>query len=167
MTPPRLEVLLDSPLSSVATFGEVVITAVHTELTEQALRVAVGAGRKVAASHPGGDVGLTLVQVGIKLPSSELRKAASEAMTSTMSHTRCVARVFFGAGFWMSTVRSVLTAIELIQPYPIPRRTFALVAPATRWLASTCGQDVSWAEGLDIAAAQVLRISADARSRAR
>ncbi len=167
MAQPQLEVLLDSPLSSVAVLGDVVITAVHTELTEQALRVAVTAGRKVAAAYPQGDVGLTLVQVGIKLPSAELRKAASDAMASTMGHTRCVARVFFGAGFWMSTVRSVLTAIELIQPYPIPRRTFALVNPATRWLASTCGQDVRWAESLDAAAAQVMRDAAGARSQAR
>jgi hypothetical protein len=167
MAQPQLQMVVESPLSSVATFGEVVITAVHTQLTMEALNAAVAAGRAVAAAYPRGDIGLTLVKVGIQLPSPALRKAASEAMVATKGHTRCVARVFFGNGFWMSTVRSVLTAIELVQPYDIPRRTFGELAPATRWLASSCALDTGWAERLEAAAKRVLGIDADEASNAR
>ena len=143
----RAEVLLDSPLSSVALCDEAVITMVTTELTLEALRVSEAAYHRVCALYPG-TIGITLVHAGIKLPNAELRAASSESMARCRGKTRCVARVFFGDGFMLSSVRSVLTAIELIRPYDLPRRTFGELAPATDWVAQQVQRDAGWAAAL-------------------
>src|SRR4051812_38533875 len=119
MPPPRLDIVVASHLSSVAIFGEIVMMVVHSEVTEEALRASVTACHKVHEKYPEGVVGLTVVESGIKLPDATLRHASSEAMAATLGQTRITARVFLGQGFWLSTVRSVLTAIELIRPYDL------------------------------------------------
>jgi hypothetical protein len=164
MHTPSLEILIESPLTSVARFGEVVITVVHSELTEEALGAGVAAGQAIAEVYPRGGMGLSVIEVGAKVPNMELRKAASDAMAATKNHTRCTARVFLGDGFWMSTMRSVLTAIELMRPYDIPRRTFHALAPATLWIASQNARDVAWAQQLEAATHRIMRVSASAPS---
>jgi hypothetical protein len=72
-------------------------------------------------------------------------------MAAARAQTRCAARVFLGNGFWLSTVRSVLTAIELIRPYDLPRRTFSEIPPATRWLAKSIDESLAWADRLNVA----------------
>ena len=155
----RFDLLLESPFSSVATFGDTVITVVHTQMTAEALNAATAASKRLAAIHPAGVSGLAIVKRGALLPNAELRRAASQTMLATEAHTRCTARVFLGDGFWLSTMRSVLTAIELIQPYNQVKRTFADVRLATRWMALTTSHDTAWAEHLCDAALEMARIS--------
>jgi hypothetical protein len=166
MAPRRLEVLVESPLSSVATLGEVVITIVHTAMTEEALRAASAASHRLAVTYPAGVSGIAIVKQGVMLPDTALRKMANDAMLATERHTRCTARVFLGDGFWLSTMRSVLTAIELIRPYDQVRRTFGDVQQATRWMATTTAQDGAWAERLCEATLRVAGLPVDARLRA-
>jgi hypothetical protein len=154
MAPPRLESLLEGP-TSVAIYGEAVITVVNTELTPEGLRLSVEANERVRVLHPGRVVGVTLVYPGIKLPGTDMRKLSSEAMAKTRAHTNCVVRIFLGDGFWLSTVRSVLTAIELIHPYDLPRRTFSDIPTATRWAAKHIDESLAWADRLTVAIASV------------
>jgi hypothetical protein len=165
VTPPTLEVLLQSPLTSVGVYGETVITIVHTELTAEALYASRAAYDKICAKHPLGTVSLTIVHPGIKLPDASMRNLASDIMVQTKSRTRSVARVFFGDGFWLSTVRSVLTAIELMRPYDTPRRTFGTLEPATQWLAKSIQESAPWALRLNTAI-HMLEGSRDSRSQA-
>ena len=51
-----------------------------------------------------------VVTSDLALPDAELRKAANQSIVASAAHTRCTARVFLGDGFWLSTMRSVLTA---------------------------------------------------------
>jgi hypothetical protein len=146
----RLEMLLEGP-TSVAVFGEAVITVVAKGVTAEGLRVSIDASRRVARLYPGRVVGVNLVYPGIELPNHELRRLSSEAMAEARDLTRCAARVFLGNGFWLSTVRSVLTAIELIRPYDLPRRTFSEIPPATRWLAKNIDESLAWADRLSVA----------------
>jgi hypothetical protein len=154
---PRLEMWVDSPLTTIATLGETVITVVHTELTMEALRAAKPVNDKICASYPEGAVSLTVVRENIRLPDTELRNAVAEAMAATRSRTRAVARVFLGDGFWLSSVRSVLTAIELLKPYDLPKRTFGEVPDATAWLARTVQRDAGWAKHLHDTVEELIR----------
>jgi hypothetical protein len=163
MVVPRLEIWVESPLTSVATFGETAITVVHSELTMESLRVAKAINAKICAQYPDGVLALTVVQSGIQLPNLELRNAASEAMAATRSRTRAAARIFLGDGFWLSSVRSVLTAIELLRPYDLPKRTFADVPAATRWLAQLIHEDDAWIARLSEAVNQLTRSPSDLR----
>ena len=150
MAPYRLEMLLEGP-TSVAIFGEATVTVIEREVTAEGLRLSIEACNKVAQRHPGCVVGVTLVYPGITLPNTEMRKLSSEAMAATRAQTACAARIFLGSGFWLSTVRSVLTAIELIRPYDLPRRTFSEIPPATRWLAKNISESLAWADRLSAA----------------
>jgi hypothetical protein len=146
----RLQMWLEGP-TSVATFGEAVITAIEQRVTAEGLRLSIDACHKAASIHPGRVVGITLVYPGIEMPGHELRKLSSEAMAATRQHTNSCVRVFLGNGFWLSTVRSVLTAIELIRPYDLPRRNFSEIPPATRWLAKNINESLAWADRLSVA----------------
>jgi hypothetical protein len=151
---------VDSPLTTVATFGETAITLVRSELTMESLRISAAVNAKICADYPEGAVSLTIAEPNIRMPDAELRNAASEAMASTRSRTRAAARVFLGDGFWLSSVRSVLTAIELLRPYDLPKRTFAELPTASRWLARTIHQDAAWAERLIEAVNELTRLAA-------
>jgi hypothetical protein len=157
MALPELQMWVDSPLTTVATLGETVITIVHSELTMESLRVAKPINTKICASYPEGAVSLTIVRENIRLPEPELRNAVSEAMVATKSGTRATARVFLGDGFWLSSVRSVLTAIELLRPYDLPKRTFADLPSATTWLAQTIHRDGVWVEHLNATVERLTR----------
>ena len=166
MTVPSLEILVQSPLTSVAVYGETVITIVQSELTVEALHASKAAYDKLGTRYPG-SVSLTVVHAGIKLPDAAMRNLTSEIMAQTRSRTRGVARVFFGDGFWLSTVRSVLTAIELMRPYDLPRRTFGTLEPATTWLAHTIQESSPWALRLNTAVHMLAESSGQARTQAR
>jgi hypothetical protein len=159
-----LEILVDSPLTTVATFEQTAITVVHTELTMESLRVARTVNGKICAGYPEGAVALTIVQPNIRLPDAELRRAASEAMAATRSRTRAVARVFLGDGFWLSSVRSVLTAIELLRPYDLPKRTFGELSVATHWLSQLIHADATWAQRLNEVVGELARPASDERA---
>ena len=131
-------------------YDETVITIVHSELTLEALHASKAAHETVCARHPG-CVSLTLVQAGIKLPDAAMRTAVSEVLVQTKSRTRCAARVFFGDGFWLTTVRGVLTAIEVLRPLDFPRRTFSALQPATLWLTQSIRETPPWALRLSAA----------------
>lgn len=156
MAAPQLQVLLGSPLCSVGSYDDVIIIAVHSELTAEALRASVAANRKLALKYPSGVASLALAHFGAKIPNAQLRAAASQAMAETRISTRCAAQVIAGEGFWHSTVRSVITAMEQLRPDDRPRRTFRTVTEAVSWLAGQLGRDGQWVEGLGAAAQALL-----------
>lgn len=145
---PTLQVLLQSPLTSVAVYGEVVITIVHTELTLEALRTGVAANKKLGLTYPRGVASLAIAPPTAKMPNAETRTAASQAVEEALPHTLCAAQVIMGEGFWYSTLRSVLTAIEQFRPNDRPRRTFRDLDEALAWLSSQLQKDVQFSTSL-------------------
>jgi hypothetical protein len=152
----QLQVILAGPLSSVGSYGEVIIVAVHSEITLEALRASVAANRKLAGHYPHGIASLAIAHFGAKIPSAELRAAASQAMVESRLTTRCAAQVISGEGFWASTVRSVITAMEKLRPDDKPRRSFASLPEAVPWLCEQLDRDLKWGEGLSAAAQALL-----------
>jgi hypothetical protein len=153
---PQLEIVLGSPLCSVGVYAEVIIVAVHTEVTLEALKASVATARKVGTMYPHGVASLALAHFGARIPNAELRAAASQAMAESRGTTRCAAQVIAGEGFWASTVRSVITAMEKLRPDDKPRRSFGSLPEAVPWLCSHLDRDSKWGEGLLLAARQLL-----------
>jgi hypothetical protein len=153
---PQLQIVLGSPLCSVGTYAEVIIVAVHSEMTAESLRASVTANRKLANMYPHGVASLALAHFGAKMPSSEMRAAAAQAMADTRMTTRCAAQVIAGEGFWPSAVRSVITAMEKLRPDDKPRRSFGSLAEAVPWLCNQLDRDPKWGTGLVEAAQQLL-----------
>jgi hypothetical protein len=146
-----------NPACSVATFdGSVVILLVRTALTLEGLHSSIASARRIALRRGRGAAGLTIVQGGVSIPGPELRQAMNESIKDSRTHSVCSAQVLIGTGFWLSTMRSVLTALELIRPGDLPRRTFEDVAPAARWVAGHLERDAAWAERLTLAARSVM-----------
>jgi hypothetical protein len=153
---PQLQIVLDSPLCSVGSYAEVIIIAVHSEMTLESLHASVATNRKLAHLYPHGVASLALAHFGAKMPNAELRAAAGQAMADTRMTTRCAAQVIAGEGFWPSAVRSVITAMEKLRPDDKPRRSFGSLAEAVPWLCSNLDRDPKWGAGLVEAAQQLL-----------
>ncbi len=142
-----------TPECSVSTFDdEVVILVVHAAMTLDALHFSEATARRLALRNRRKGAGLTLVNGIVKIPGPELRRAIDLSVKDATQHSRCTATVLSGTGFWLSAMRSVLTAMELIRPGDMPRRTFQVVPPASRFIAEQLGHDGAWAEKLTLAA---------------
>jgi hypothetical protein len=100
------------------------------------------------------------VNFGVSIPDSAMRKLAAETMAATRTHLRCAAQVLQGEGFWPSTVRSVITAVERLKPDDRPRRTFPDVASAVEWMALHMERDTEWQSALCRATESALQASA-------
>jgi hypothetical protein len=152
-----------TPECSVSTFaGEIVILVIHSAMTLEALHYSEATARRLALRGRRKGAGLTLVNGIVRIPGPELRRAIDQSVKDSIQHTRCTATVLSGSGFWLSTMRSVLTAMEFIRPGDMPRRTFQVVPPATRFLAEQLGHDGAWAEKLTLAAHAASTIGQDA-----
>jgi hypothetical protein len=145
MAAAELRYLHRSPQCSVATFREVSIFVVHTELTVEALRASVTAYHELRARHPGSVLSVTLSAPGALIPPPDARNEASRAMVECQDQTRCTAVVIQGEGFYFSTMRSVLTAINMVRPYKVPMRVFAELPTAVHWAGSHLDRhDATW-----------------------
>jgi hypothetical protein len=144
-----LEEAYQHPGCSVLTFGgEVVISLVRTEMTIEGLAASVNAARRLALRNRHGVGSLAVVAPNVSMPGPELRHAINQAIKDSRQYTCCAAQVLRGTGFWLSAVRSLLTAIELIHPGDLPRRTFDDVPIAARWIAENLKHDKAWADQL-------------------
>jgi hypothetical protein len=151
---------LQSPLCSIATFRDVVLVLVHRELTAESLKASQVAHQRLAMAFPKYVGCLTVVNFGVKIPDAPIRKLAAEAMAATNAHLRCAAQVLKGEGFWPSTVRSVITAVERLRPDDRPRRTFPDVRSAIAWMAENMDRDANWQSALHAVTTQVLEQTA-------
>ena len=63
--------------------------------------------------------------------------------------------IVLGEGFLWSTVRSMVTSIEMVQARGQRRRTFGTLDEATRWLAEALGQSAMYPASLASVAASL------------
>jgi hypothetical protein len=135
--------------SAVHTFGtDTVIVTISTSITAEVLWASITAGRALSRLHGQPIAALTIIEHGAGVPGPELRKEITRVVDESRAFTRCAAQVLRGQGFWLSAVRSLLTAIELIRPGDLPRRVFDDVTPASRWMAGHLQRDRAWADQL-------------------
>ena len=149
----RLVETFGSPEASVYTFGtDMVVVTVRTAITVDMLRASVSAGRKLTAMRGQPIAALTIIETGAAVPGSDLRSELTRTVEESRKYTLCAAQVLRGHGFWLSAVRSLLTALAMLTPGE-PRRVFENPAPAARWIGPYLKRDTVWAEQV----AQALR----------
>jgi hypothetical protein len=150
----------ESPSCTVASFQDVVLVLVHSELTAESLKASESAHRRIALAFPRRVGCHTFVNLGVKNPDAAIRRLAADTMAATREHLRCAAQVLAGEGFWPSTARSVITAVERLRPDDRPRRTFPDVTAAVEWMAVHMERDAEWQKLLLAAAKDVQQASA-------
>jgi hypothetical protein len=80
-----------------------------------------------------GDIGqISIIEATTKLPTPDTREVMTRAMKQ--SSTRAVAIVMSGQGFWMSAVRSVLTAVVFVVRGKVAMQFFDSEEESLRWL---------------------------------
>ncbi len=137
----------------VATCGALCMTSIRGPITAELIREANAAGAALAR-RTGRKIGaLDVVTSEAPLPDAELRAEAARLARAASERIAAAANVVVGEGFKASAIRSVLTAMTLLNG-GAPRRTFAQPGPAVDWLAKQLGvppldlaSAVRWSEG--------------------
>jgi hypothetical protein len=151
----ELRYLHRSPQSAVASCGEVSIFMVYTDVTIEALQASISLSQEIRKKYPA-VLSITIASARARVPTAEVREESSKAMIATQDSARCAAVVLSGDGFWYSAMRSALTAIDLVRPYPVPRKVFAQLRPAALWMASYAQQpNAAWVNEVTRACTQV------------
>ena len=150
--------------SSIASFENVIICLLITGMSVECLQASVAVNKKLAREH-GGIAVLTMVGQRVSVPSPEVRKAASEAVMATHSTTRAVVQVLPGDGFWASAQRGIITAIEMVRPDHVPRKTFRELRDGVLFIATHIDRDARFARELEHAVLRAIDERAAAAAR--
>jgi hypothetical protein len=150
---------------SIASFGNVIVNLLHTTMSVEALRASLAVNRKL--SRESGYVAvLTMLEPSVQMPTPEVRKAAADAMAEARPTTRVEVRVLPGDGFWASAQRGIITAIDMVRPDSVPRRTFRHLREGTHFIAQHLDKDAKFALALEQATLRALEKRAHERTAA-
>lgn len=87
----------------------------------------------LATRHDGVMV-FNVIEFGLQIPPSEVRRKASEVLAATSGHVVGVATVVPGEGFWASAARAAVATITLLSRARHPHRVFASTDEASNWV---------------------------------
>jgi hypothetical protein len=133
---------------AIASFRNVIIVLLDNTMSLEGLRASVQVNRKLTPVY-GHIAVLSIFGLGVKMPSPEVRKAAADAVALTAPTTRADVRVLPGDGFWASAQRGILTAIEMMRPDSVARRTCRHMREGVSFLAARLEKDASFALELE------------------
>ncbi len=113
----------------------VLFTHWFAPITSEALAKCESASFDLASRHPGGLVVFNVVEYGIELPSTTVRRKASAVLAATEAHVLCTATVICGEGFWASAGRAMVATITLFSKARHPHKVFATPEEGAQWSA--------------------------------
>lgn len=87
----------------------------------------------LAGKYAEGIVVFNVIDYGIPMPTTEVRKRASAVLASTGEHVRCTATVVRGDGFWASAGRAMVATITLFSRARHPHKVFATPTEGAQW----------------------------------
>lgn len=90
---------------------------------------------EVAPQYPEGIVFFVIIEQGSPLLDSEQRKEIEAVYARWAPTMRAVAQVVEGGNLWSVTIRSLMTAIRLVQRRPYPTKVFTEVGEGVQWIA--------------------------------
>jgi hypothetical protein len=120
------------------------VTVWGSQITIVQIEKSLELQRHLHGKHPRGQINLSLIpQVGGGVPKLGVRERerVAEVMRECAPYTLAAANIIEGTGFWMSTARAILAALNLRNPFPT--KTFDSVEPAVSWLAPLAGTPLS------------------------
>ena len=118
-----------------AAYGNCVINTWSSAVRSQHLAAFDETAGKVAQRHPDGIVFFVIVEQGSPLLDAEQRKEIEAVYARWAPSMRAAAQVVEGGNLWSVTMRSLMTAIRLVQRRPYPTRVFTEVNEGAAWVA--------------------------------
>ncbi len=123
----------------VASFGHFILFRCFGDVGASAVNASIAAHRAAIAARPEGVVSIVLIDATTKFPSEEMRRAGVAARKQTNGHVTALATVIAGEGFWASTIRGVLTAINSLSGSSYPTKVFRDPLEGVTWAAEQSG----------------------------
>ncbi len=77
---------------------------------------------------------LNVIQYGLEIPPSEVRKRATAVLAKTADHVAAVATVLPGEGFWASAARAAVATMTLLSRARHPHKVFGTTDEAARFV---------------------------------
>ncbi len=118
-----------------ASYGNCVINTWAAALRAPHLEAFDLTAGKVAKRYPDGIVFFVIIEQGSPLLDAEQRKDIEAVYARWAPSMRAVAQVVEGGNLWSVTIRSLMTAIRLVQRRPYPTRVFTEVREGAEWIA--------------------------------
>jgi len=122
-----------------AAYGNCVINTWSNAVRSEHLAVFDLTVGKVAECYPDGLVFFVVIEQGAPLLDAEQRKEIEAVYARWAPQMRAVAQVVEGGNLWSVTIRSLMTAIRLVQRRPYPTRVFTEVEEGAEWLGPFVG----------------------------
>lgn len=129
-----LEVVLDSKAVRIIASGPILVAQFRTNVSADTLRVLERTQETMLKSIEGGTLLLTIIDASVPLPTEDARSLVIDTFRRMSARNAAAATVVRGEGFWVSAIRSTLTALNLVVRPGCPQRTFAEVDEAMDWL---------------------------------
>jgi hypothetical protein len=108
--------IAEGPTYRVAAWRNTTICVMRSEVTVAGLEATVRAHRHVLKKHPDGVFSFTLGERGIGIPDTSVQSEAAKITRAVKPTLRGSVAVVQDEGFWVSAVRSVITAVMLLVP---------------------------------------------------
>jgi hypothetical protein len=134
-----LHVHYDAADARVASLGPFILFRCFGDVRADAVNASLPAHRAALASRPAGVVSIVLIDSTTKFPSDEMRRAAVAARKLTNRNVAGYATIVAGDGFWASTVRGALTAINSLSGSSYPTKVFREVREGVAWAVQQAG----------------------------
>jgi hypothetical protein len=143
------------PECGLASFRNVILVLCHTGLNVQTLRMTVTVNRQLTRQY-GHVAVLSFVSTEVSMPTPEVRRVAAESLAVTRDSTRAEVRILPGDGFWASAQRGIITAIEMVRPDSVPRKTCRYLREGASFISARLEQDAQFARELEEAVLKAL-----------
>lgn len=123
----------------VASFGHFILFRCFGDVGADAVNASIAAHRAALAARPAGVVSIVLIDPSTKFPSDEMRRAGVAARKQTNGHVTASVTIVAGEGFWASTVRGALTAMNSLAGTSYPNKVFRDPVEGVTWAAEQAG----------------------------
>lgn len=119
--------------ASVVTVGPFILFRCFSDVSADAVNASLPAHKAALASRPEGVVSIVLIDPSTKFPSEDMRRASVLVRKRTNRNVAGNVTIVAGEGFWASTVRGALTAIDFLATSPYESRVFRDPAEGVAW----------------------------------
>jgi|JI10StandDraft_1071094.scaffolds.fasta_scaffold667835_2 hypothetical protein len=128
-----------APDACVASFGPFVLFRCFGDVCADAVNASVPAHRAALAARPAGVVSIVLIDPTTKFPSEDMRRAGVAVRKLTNRNVAASVTIVAGEGFWASTVRGALTAINSLANSSYPTKVFRDPHEGVAWATEQTG----------------------------
>lgn len=117
----------------VASVGPFILFRCFGDVRADAVNASLAAHKAALLARPEGVVSIVLIDASTKFPSEEMRRAGVAVRKLTNKNVAASVTIVAGDGFWASTVRGALTAINSLSGSQYPSKVFRETVDGVEW----------------------------------